>query len=92
MNNLVKNNQTHNQQSFGAYGFNELVNGTSTASTDRFAVLQAEGDTVFSFENESDKGLLSSASYTLKDGKTRYGFFKNIIVSSGKLVVYYAIN
>lgn len=93
MSNQVGFEEVANKRSFGAYGFNEITSAGATvaiASGDRFAVLEAEGDTVFSFVNEADNGIVSSAAYTLKDTKVLYGYFHTIVVASGKLKVYYA--
>lgn len=88
--NKIKYDEVTNEQSFGAYGFIDIVNGTTTLADDRFAVLQAEADTTFSFENEAENGTLSASNYVLEKGTSRYGYFKNIVVTSGKLVGYYA--
>jgi len=92
MSKLIKYNQNFNQTAFGNFGFNELSNGSSVDPADRFAVLQAKEDTVFAFENEVDNGITSSGSFTLAGGDVLYGFFKNIIVASGELRVYYTKN
>jgi hypothetical protein len=78
-----------NKTAFGGYGFNELVNGDSIVITDRFAFIQAKGDTVFAFDNDVDLGITTDAAYTLLDGEFLYGYFHNISVASGKLLAYY---
>jgi len=88
--NRIKYKEVHNEQSFGAYGFIDIVNGTTTLADDRFAVIQAEEDTTFSFENEVENGTTSGSNYVLLEGSSRYGYFKNVVVTSGKLVAYYA--
>lgn len=74
---------------FGANGFIEIENGTSLSAEDRFAVLEADVETIFSFDNDVNNGILTSASYILKEGAVRYGNFHNIVVASGKLIAYY---
>ena len=94
-NTLVKNNQTANEQAFGVYGFNEITSSGATvtiASTDRFVMLIAKGETVCAFTNEAENGILSSASFPLEDGEQLYGFYKGLSVASGKLKVYYGKN
>jgi len=88
-NEKIKYDAEANKLSFGSNGFNNIENGTIISADDRFSILEAEQDTVFSFENETEKGITSSLSYTLKEGRFLYGYFKNIVVASGKLVVYY---
>jgi hypothetical protein len=92
MEKLIKYNSNANQTAFGQFGFNELVSGVAAVATDRFAVLQAKGDTVFAFDNEVDNGLTTSAAFTMSDGDVLYGFFKNVVVASGRLRVYYTKN
>lgn len=89
---LIKHNQNFNQTAFGNFGFNDLVNGTTTDAADRFAVLQAKGETTFAFDNEVDNGITTSAAFVMDDGEVLYGFFKNLVVASGKLRVYYTKN
>lgn len=77
---------------FGGYGVNEITSSgavVTIASTDRFAVIEAIGDTTFAFSNEVDNGILASSSLVLKDGNSMYGYFHNLVVASGKLRVYY---
>jgi len=86
-------NQTANEQAFGANGFNEITSaGASVAieADDRFAILIASEDAVFNFSNEVDKGVKTATNFSLADGRSLYGYFKNIVVTSGKLLVYYA--
>ena len=95
MGNLVGYEKVANEQAQGYYGFNE-INSTGglipILASDRYMYLEAEGDTVFSFDNETAFGVgsVSTATVTLLDGKFRFGYFKNIVVTSGKLVAYYA--
>tara|TARA_R110000772_G_scaffold188838_2_gene299923 strand:- start:1303 stop:1581 length:279 start_codon:yes stop_codon:yes gene_type:complete len=88
-NEKIKYDAEANKLSFGSNGFNNIQNGTIISADDRFSILEAEDDTVFSFENESEKGITISAAYTLRDGRFLYGYFKNIVVTSGKLIAYY---
>ena len=74
----------------GGYGFEELISSSGvTSTTDRFAIIQAKGDTVFSFVNDVPKGIQSNASFTMIDGDVLYGYFHSIDVASGKLRVYF---
>ena len=76
--------------SMGGYGFEELISSSGvTSTTDRFAIIQAKGDTVFSFVNDVPKGIQSNASFTMIDGDVLYGYFNSINVASGKLRVYF---
>ena len=92
MEKLIKYTQNFNQTSFGNFGFNELVSGDSVNAADRFAILQAKEDTVFAFENEVDNGIKEASSFEMESGDVIYGFFKNIVVASGKLRVYHTKN
>lgn len=86
-------NETVNKQSFGANGFNEITSAgavVAVASSDRFAVIVASLDSVFSFNNEVSEGIKVSAGYSLSGGSSLYGYFKDIVVTTGKVVVYYA--
>ena len=92
--NKVKYDSVANRQSQGANGFIE-IDSTSPAldADDRLMYIEAEGgDVTFSFTNETPKGIQSSAAYTLKDGKSRLGYFKDIDVEAGGgiLVCYFA--
>jgi len=80
---------TAEKLSFGVTGFIEIESGTVIDANDVFGVIEAEGTTVFDFENDVIKGLKNETGYTLLDGKVRYGRFKNINVTSGKLIGYY---
>jgi len=74
----------------GGYGFQELIASSPVTSlTDRFAIIQAKGDTNFSFVNDVPNGILTDASFTMIDGDVLYGFFHSINVASGKLRVYF---
>ncbi|TXD47336.1 hypothetical protein [Polaribacter sp. IC073] len=92
MSKLISFDSISNQTAFGGYGFNEIVNGDVVVPTDRYVYLEAEEDTVFSFDNECELGIRSKTSYQLLEGKARLGLFKNIVVASGKLLVYHTKN
>jgi hypothetical protein len=77
---------------FGGYGINEITSSgavVTISSVDRFATIEAIGDTTFAFTNDADKGMLTAAAQVLKDGKFMFGNFHSLVVASGKLRVYY---
>lgn len=86
-------NDTANKQAFGANGFNEITSAGATVAVsvdNRFATIIATTDAVFNFENEVENGIKTATGYSLLEGNSLYGYFKNIVVTSGKIVVYYA--
>lgn len=83
-------NTPSTKTAMGGYGFDELIATSSgTGNIDRIAIIQAKSDSVISFVNDVEKGILSESSYTLLDGDVIYGFFHSIIVASGKIRIYY---
>ena len=91
---MVKNNaktiEESNDLAYGFKGFIDIVPETVLSGNDRFHFIEAEEDTDFSFKNDAEKGTTSSDAYPLKETKYRMGNFKNIVVTSGHLVAYYA--
>jgi len=84
-------NANTNQASLGQFGLRVLTDSSETGET--FAIIEADIDSVISCDmlpNEStgEIGDAELSSFTLKEGRFKYGRFTNIVVTSGQITAY----
>lgn len=81
-----------NEVSMGQNGLRILTTGQTSPSGEVYAVIEADIDSVITCDMlPSDNGEIGDdalTSYTLKEGRYKYGRFTNINVVSGKITAY----